>query len=242
MSPKGSGFNGAAPLSQKLNLFWFNGTFGTPCVGVLGSKNHPPQACQNKQKTEYCHAPQGHSTAQIRNPSDSSVKMGLSNRSSENDSRTFHRPMDYRHLSPNSPDAPYMTLHIPKPQKKSLQSYADTPSLLGPHPLSYKQTKATSQLLTNHISPQKIPHALSNITNTHFIPSPKIFFPDPSLTHSRLSPANKQTTLRFQSHHHTTMAMTPEDEALIQKFIGLNTSDNQGAIIQIPQHATTSAN
>lgn len=36
--------------------------------------------------------------------------------------------------------------------------------------------------------------------------------------------------------------LTPDDELLIQKFIGLNTKDNRGAVVQLPDNAASSTN
>lgn len=216
--------------------------FGGPSVGFQHFDNPFPKAGQIKQTPALCLSSQGYRSAKFSTQPEHSITVGLYSRYFQKDARTFSWPLDDQQLSPRNPDPHHIAPKESQPRKRSLQSHASIPSILGPHPLSNKFKTANSQPPANPNKPHHSLRPLSNITNSTRTPSQIIYLPD--LTIPYYYPA------RFKNHPHLSisplpqpsMAMTPEDEALIQKFIGLNTSETQGVILQIPHHATTSAN
>lgn len=118
------------------------------------------------------------------------------------------------------------------------------------HPPPLKNPTSDKKIHTH--SPSQIYPLHSPIPNEYLI-SPHLFCSTPH-TSSILGPvpgsANYQQPLPLHQIPHPTPCVTPnhtmsnlskEDEALIEKFIGLSTQQQQGTIVSVPSHATSSS-
>lgn len=97
-------------------------------------------------------------------------------------------------------------------------------SILGPHPLSPKDTY-----------PPKPSHILNPNLSPHINPSQNR---NPKPIHS-LNRKNNPTSYPYNNSP-TMDDLTLEDEQLIQKFIGLNTDEHFGPIVNLPEEVTSS--